>query len=63
MLRWGLAPVEETATCPMCGREVVLRHPNRYVSAGGAMSVPIPEGELTGLCREQHGTDHARENA
>jgi hypothetical protein len=62
LLGWGLAPVEETASCPRCDRQVVLRYPNRYVGRLGVMSVPIPEGELTALCLEQHGTDHTREN-
>ncbi len=54
--------MQETASCPTCGERLVLRYANRYVSRGGVMYVPIPEGELTALCHEQHGTDHPREN-
>jgi len=52
-------PVTDEARCPVCGRVVTARWPNRINSPfGGSWTVPRSRQELIGYCEGQHGTEH-----
>ena len=52
-------PVAEEARCPVCGRVVIARRPNRIDSPlAGSWTLPRSRQELIGYCEEQLGTEH-----